>query len=351
MQFISEVFFAILELVPLFIGLMFILLGIGFIHRHRSFKKAAYRVQARVIGLRVNNKKSIHDEDVHPTYYLVIEYTALNGRLQQADCYIGSYNNLKYKPGSTIEVFIHPDKPKIFRLYDNIDLSIGIFMLITGCVPVYLSLRDFEFSPLTPVVALALILWGWIKVKKFINQKGIWESFNGYIESKAIEFSDNRENMEFLDTASVKVLSDKKERNSKLWAPFFFLISIGLIFTGVHFGKNMAQRLQNDPRAEGTVTGFEENCSDGCTYAPIVDFFTTDGRSITFTDKVSTSHPQEKRGDTVTVIYRENDPEDAILDRGYWNWLLPGIMVFIGCLIFLSVLIQMRSFNQANKRI
>ena len=85
---------------------------------------------------------------------------------------------------------------------------------------------------------------------------------------------------------------------------------------------------------QGKVTGLRENCDDeGCTYSPVVLFSTQNGRAITFKSKVSSNPPSYDVGETVTVVYAIDNPEEAVI-KGRGRVLQIGFMIIGGITIF-----------------
>ncbi len=50
------------------------------------------------------------------------------------------------------------------------------------------------------------------------------------------------------------------------------------------------------------------------------------------------NHPIDERGEIVGVIYDPADLERAIIDRGIWNWAIPGGSGLFGALILVASL-------------
>lgn len=69
-------------------------------------------------------------------------------------------------------------------------------------------------------------------------------------------------------------------------------------------------------------------------YAPIVQFVTTEGRTIRFTDRLGTNPPSHAVGDKITVSYDPADPDGARIAGS--DWFLPGLFAFIGGAFFLA---------------
>jgi hypothetical protein len=69
-----------------------------------------------------------------------------------------------------------------------------------------------------------------------------------------------------------------------------------------------------------------------------VRFETAAGHGVTFRDAIGSSHPIDKRGEIVRVIYDPADLDRAIIDRGIWNWAIPGGCGSFGGLILVASL-------------
>ena len=87
---------------------------------------------------------------------------------------------------------------------------------------------------------------------------------------------------------------------------------------------------------EGTVLGHESRTSTSSSgghstsYHPVVQFATSEGRSMQFTDKVGGSPPSHDVGETVPVKYDPGDPADARISTGFRLWFGPGLVGLLG---------------------
>ena len=81
-------------------------------------------------------------------------------------------------------------------------------------------------------------------------------------------------------------------------------------------------------------------------YYAIVGFIDGNGRSVEFEDSVGASSPMYKRGDAVGVIYYPDEPKDAIIDRGIFNWSLSGGLA-VGA--FLTLLMAFHNFRVSRR--
>jgi hypothetical protein len=133
--------------------------------------------------------------------------------------------------------------------------------------------------------------------------------------------------------------------NKQLLGPLIFML-FGFLFFAIGSGMTIRQRTLESRGIEtsGTVIGLQENCdSDGCTYAPEVQFTITNGQTVHFVSSYSSSPPAYDVGENVTVVYPPDNPTDAIIkgDGQFLHiifMLIGGVIAFIGSFIIASTL-------------
>jgi hypothetical protein len=74
----------------------------------------------------------------------------------------------------------------------------------------------------------------------------------------------------------------------------------------------------------------------GTSYRAIVRFRAQDGREVTLGDWVTFTPPSFSVGQVVGVFYDPGEPEHAMIDRGWKNYLPPGIPGVMGLLMILG---------------
>jgi Protein of unknown function (DUF3592) len=121
------------------------------------------------------------------------------------------------------------------------------------------------------------------------------------------------------------------------------LVAAGVTLLGVVLPLQLRTRtmLKHGLQAQGTVVGAEAGGSHlrSRTYHPVVEFTTTDGRTVTFTSGLGFSVRQPRIGSAVPVRYHPDDPEKAEIDRAYL-WMLPAappLLVGVGLLVAAGV--------------
>lgn len=121
--------------------------------------------------------------------------------------------------------------------------------------------------------------------------------------------------------------------NKQLIAPLILLL-FGLVFFAIGSGLTYRQRTleKQGIETQGVVVSLQENYdSDGSTYTPVIQFKTTNGQSVEFLSSYSSSPPDYKVGEQVTVVYPPEQPDEAIIK---WDGqLLHVIFMLVGGLI------------------
>lgn len=111
----------------------------------------------------------------------------------------------------------------------------------------------------------------------------------------------------------------------------FFALLAGLgIFWGTWALSQSTLKLKTEAvKTEGTVIDFkfERSTRIGRSdmYAPIVEYTTAEGQTLTFTSSLSSSSPPYDRGEKVKVLYSKITPEQARIDSFMEHWLGPLI--------------------------
>lgn len=140
--------------------------------------------------------------------------------------------------------------------------------------------------------------------------------------------------------------------NKRLIGPLVFLL-FGLLFFAIGSGLTMRQRTleKSGIEAQGLVIGLQENYdSDGSTYTPVVQFKTSNGKSIEFVSSYSSSPPAYEVGEAVIVVYPLDEPESAIIkgDGQFLHiifMLVGGVIAVVGSFILFSTLRDLTIVN------
>ena len=83
-------------------------------------------------------------------------------------------------------------------------------------------------------------------------------------------------------------------------------------------------------------------------YQAVVRFIDHNGQTITFADKIAFSRPSFSVGQEVRVFYDPRDGQHAMIDRGWKNFVIPGICLMFGGLIVLGSIQRLIGSGQFN---
>ncbi len=124
---------------------------------------------------------------------------------------------------------------------------------------------------------------------------------------------------------------------------FMLLFGLGMFWGTWTLSQSTLKFNAEAVETEGTVIDFETKPSTGSgrsktrdTYAPIVEYTTAEGQTLTFTTTSSSSPPSYDRGEKVKVLYSKITPERARIDSFMENWFGPLIVGFLAVIFTLG---------------
>ncbi|AQG79596.1 DUF3592 domain-containing protein [Spirosoma montaniterrae] len=123
----------------------------------------------------------------------------------------------------------------------------------------------------------------------------------------------------------------------KAWLGFCLLFAgVGTLFAIIAYRSwdNTYSIVRNGIQTQGVVieNRYKERInlkSRSTAMAPVVQFRTADGMSITYYSQTYTSPVQAEVGETVSIWYMPNNPQEATLE-GVDAWLLPVVFGIFG---------------------
>jgi uncharacterized membrane protein HdeD (DUF308 family) len=335
------------------VGFAMLVAGVAIIIYEYRIKTSSIKIKGHVSGVAKEEKKRKKNSTTF--YYLLYKFIAPNGKEQEFRGRIGS--NAIPKPekvGQPVTILYTEGKtPKVNGkgMYILGAVLIAMGLLFSGIYVV-----NFEFNWIAAVVAIAVILFAAVKILTFAAKVPTIKNASSFSEAIQVAVAENKKFMaktegkrttgySKLDASQAYTKMDKTEvekAKKKQSVPGWVAIPVGLIAIGLLIGsyytyKNQSEFLATAILTEGKVIDFKESydSESGYTYAPIIRF-TVGTQSITFTDNMGSSNPSEKRGDKVPVFYNPNDYNDAQMDKGWLNWLLPIILCIIGVVLLYS---------------
>lgn len=335
-----EGMFAFQQMVVLMAGLSTGGLGVLCIGGHFYTVAKSEKISVAISGVRVE-KKTAKSGRTNDMYYAQIEYVAPNGELVQAESTSGSSSLAGKVPGRKIIALINPDKPHEFTRRGIWLLLFGGMLFLMGVGLCYFALVHFEFTRFSALAGLVFIGWRAVKLKRNIKPRDQWETAKKFMSRKSGALLEGREALPLLDKTEVKKRLKESSKNFVKWMPLTILIALFFCGGGWYFSLALTEMLEKGTRVPGHVVRMESNCdSEGCTYFPIVKFKDRQGETQQFKEGMGSNPPTYSTGEDVTVLYRESGHAKPMIDRGIWNWMLPGALGGVGLLIILVVLIQ-----------
>lgn len=322
-------------------GLVMAVLGAVFIIGHYNLGNDVKKVKATIIGVRsgVSSIKTDGVSQGSAVYYPVFEYTGPDGTKIQAESDGGSSLLADKIPGSEITVGVFAKDPHKARVPGRLLLILGVIFFAIGVFIIRYALTAYPFTPFSAAAAAGMVLWSGLKIKKFVKPRDQWETPTQFMERRMADFKAKREAMPILERGEVMRLLREQDTLYLKWMPLYFAIALGLCAIGYYTGNTLNRMLMEGVRAEGRVVDMEESSDSdgGHTYYAVVEFRTGSGVVERFRDNVGTNPPIYYRGDDVTVVYMPDEAAEAMIDRGGWNWIVPGLMFgFGGLMLFFT---------------
>lgn len=121
---------------------------------------------------------------------------------------------------------------------------------------------------------------------------------------------------------------------------FILFLVIGLLLSlGAGYSVyDVKQFKKSAILTQGTVIQLIENIdnkNNSKTFTPVIHYKTVKGDEFTMTSSVSSNPPAYSIGETVSIFYKGNNPQEARIDGFLSNWLLTLILGTIGLVFFL----------------
>lgn len=324
----------------IFGSLICFLLGALMIYSNYHRNSGDYHVRGRVTGFRSGAGKMgtnpSHDGTI---FYPVYEYTDRNGQTIQAESNSGSSAMNPKLIGTTVMIKVNPAIPHRADTSMPIFTIVGAALLLMGSVMFYSAITIYPVNGYTWVMGTTGLLYFAYKIKKIIKPKEQRETKDEFRARIDKEFLEKREAMPLLGRTEVADITRKRSLIAQRTAPVIFLISIGILAAGYYFGKDVALMTATGARTSGELVRYEaQQDSEGTvTYKPYVRYTDSTQTIHTFGDKFSSSARPYSTGDSVPVLYLEGQ-DKAMIDRGLWNWALPGGFLLVGLLCLLGAI-------------
>ena len=286
-------------------------------------------------------------------YTAVYRYTLPDGQSHEAKADMSTGWSKGYTTGRVVPLLVSAHNPTEARAVNNVLLSIlGAVFLVPGLWLAYTALTAFPVTRMTWIVAGAMFLYLGERGYTVLKAKGPratieeWRKLHGLNPAASIDLTEVKPIEELVSSAAVgQAKADQSRKNA--WAmPVLGVFAVLLFAIGLYQGYRIARLESAGERAQGVVVRLQEDSgSDGhSSYYPVVRYRTGRNATVEFKDSVGGNPSLRHPGDKVTVLYLEDDPRGAIIDRGpFWNWMIPAILVLGGGFILALFVGMLRS--------
>lgn len=330
---------AFMQAVMMGFGCILLLIGLvmvwGDLHWYINGKSAP----AEVVGVR--EKKGIYFNVyryMHPDTGETIEATSSSGSSLKAGRETGHRETIW---------FMENDRQNVTARGFPWLIPFGLAFLTGAFFMLRVAVSNIENMPWVVFLFVIFFIVPLVrKIKSVIIPKEQRLSKEDWQAKRRQERAQERENMAVQRMEDITAPDNTVEGKMKAaqgyltGALVLLLIGAGLCFGGYKTGSTVYELEAFGLRAQGEVIDLDARHSDdGTTWAAIVRFTDGSGRDITFTDSFSSSPAAYDEGEMVQVMYLQDSPKSsAAIDRGWVNWVLPGILSAIGVLLLYASL-------------
>lgn len=340
-RFIIDDFWHNMLISVFFIGFGAIFFGIFAFGMHFSGREARVAKSSLASG-----KKKGYSGEV---YYALYEYRMPSGEIGTFMEDNGEHTILRKIPNTKVRLRMSADGAVVKT--EIIILIVGIIFFCGGIFAGNHFFSIVEFNIYLPIVALVGGIYIFRKagfaIQKIpredrLKMAEIFSMLRNPETRKKFKVIDNAPSLKGRALANEEIAPRivYYTRHARNWALVGLVVSSGLLCGGYYSMQSMTAFISNGLRAQGSVSSIESRYSSNSegssyTYYAVVSFDAQDGRSYDFQDSVGSSYPLYKRGQNVEVLYLPDDPQEAMIDRGLWNWALAAGLLGGGVLILL----------------
>jgi hypothetical protein len=309
-----------------------VFLGIGglMLGNDLYWRVHARRASGAIIGVIANGDM----------FTAVYRYTLPDGQSHEAKADISTGWSKGYATGRVVPLLVSAHNPTQARSANNYLLGImGVVFLVPGLWLAYTALTAFPVTRMTWIVAAAMLLYVGERGYSVLMAKGPrvtlaeWRQQHGLNPAASIDLTKVKPIEEIVSSARVRQAQADQSRKNAWAMPVLGIFAVFLFAVGLYQGYRIARLESAGSRVQGVVVRLqEESGSDGhSSYYPVVRYNTGRNATVEFKDSVGGNPPLRHAGDKVTVLFLQDHPTGAIIDRGpFWNWLITAILVLGG---------------------
>ncbi len=294
------------------------------------WKAKAEEVDGEVIGLKQRG-------DV---FLPVYRYT-LDGVTQEAVSNTGSSSISGQDTGTVVKILIlRSDPARAQPARAAIWPLLGLLLAAPGGYMVWMGFTQYEVTGFTWATLATLAIISFNRFRRSVIPKHQRQSREEWRLSKRMELDstpvytaeDIRQSPEMARRAA------RNEKHAAVTGPLLMLLGAAALAGALYVGSDTLD-MTGAESTGGEVIQLAAD-TDG-NYSAIVKF-NAEGRDITFRDKVATNPSLYDEGEKVNVLYKKDDVEkSAVIDRGVFNWIVPGALGLFGFFFILGGIARM----------
>lgn len=347
-----------MDIILLPVGIIFAFAGIVLLWTQLYALFNYNRAMGKVIAIeRRTTPAGNSSREGGPMYYPVVEYIGKGNKLTFTGNMGSSWP--AYEIGEEVKVLFSSDK-KDARLKSAVPLFIGLIFAVIGLGMCYYFIISFSFSLFSTAI---YTIGGFLiirQVKRGLKTRDInsfdelKESFRN-TEMKTKRGTEPEQSIRIHNPEELSREVFKKSKGVKFVGPAFTLIGLAVVGLSIYLGMERADFLETAATATGEVTDLIESRSDDSyVYYPMVEFNVPgSNQAITFRHDSGSNPPSYSIGEVVSVLYDPQNPYDAIIDGGLFNWFATGLTSLLG-IIFTGVgitsVISWRKYKRISKQ-
>lgn len=291
-----------------------------------------------------------------PMYYPVIEYIGKGNKLT----FTGSTGSgwPAYDIGEQVKVLYSYQK-KEARLKSMTPLVAGTIFTLIGIGLCYFFFATYTFSVFSTAAYAVVGFLIITKSRKALQKRDInsfdelKESFRN-TEMKTRKGIRPEQSQRINDPSELGREVTKQQPGMKYVGPVFTLVGLAAIGLSIYLGMQRAEFLEKALKADGKVIELIESRSDDSyVYYPRVEFNLPEtDRVLTFRHESGSNPPSYRIGESVSVLYDPQNPQNAIIDAGLFNWMGAGLSSMLGILFAaagLSIIKNRRKYRKLTK--
>src|SRR5215471_19000426 len=165
---------------------------------------------------------------------------------------------------------------------------------------------------------------------------------------------------EQMGTTKIRIDATTLHAVYRVFGVIGLLVGLGLLFVGgfwIHH-QHLDSFLQLIAKSESAMGQVVENrpvtvypgpssrSLSYTAYQAVVRFTDCNGQAITFTDKLGFARASFSLGQQVRIFYDPRNAQHAMIDRGWKNFVIPGICLIFGGLIVLGSIKRLMGSSQ-----